>query len=147
MSKQQEVILAERLQIVEDRLIFASLPLLVLCLILWAIASVFPSSAVVLNLSIIILIVPIFCIVVIRLAEVARMWARESGDNPIYAMGLVFLLAMVIMGLFALVDSILHAGEVSDSRIGLIIGLLVMLALQYRAIIVRYLKKSQQKGE
>lgn len=82
MQQEQQFSLAAQFEIIEDRLILASLPVLLVCFILWAIGSTFPEIARIINLIVTILIIFVFCVVVIRLIEVAWRWWRDIFKRP-----------------------------------------------------------------
>ena len=137
----QEVQLAQRLQVVEDRLILASLPILILCLILWAIAAAYPALATFINLMVTILVVLVSCVVTIRLVETAWRWGTDVSDEGPGAVGSALITLLLLVGAGALVDTVMHAGIASVSRSFIIVVSLLILALQYRTIILRWMKK------
>jgi len=134
-------------QRIEDRLVLASLPVVIFALILWAVASAIPLIATAINLVISILIILITCVMLLRLVEIGWRWTlagMESDDiDPAFVFGDIGIIALLIGGVACLIDTIMHAGIASDSRTALFVGLLVLLALQYRAIIHRHMTKSE----
>ena len=148
----QQSELAQLFGRIEDRLILVSLPVLVMCLIFWMIVSAYPGIAVVGNLIISIAVLLIFCAVLIRLTEVAYRWIKRGSDTPndddlFYIPGAVGIGFLVAFDIGALVDTIIHAGQASGSRTFLMVGLLIILVIEYRAIILRYLRKKSTDEE
>ncbi|SRR6266487_4265592 len=114
----QQSELAQLFGRIEDRLILVSLPVLVMCLIFWMIVSAYPVIAVVGNLIISIAVLLIFCVVLIRLTEVAYRWIKRGSDTPndddlFYIPGAVGIGFLVAFDIGALVDTIIHAGQAS----------------------------------
>lgn len=149
-QEKQDQSLAEKFQRIEDRLILASLPTLLIALIVWAVGSAFPFIGTVTNLTITIMAILVFFVVAIRLGQVAWAWAiflknlgpETEGEVFVpYFFGLIGIGILSIGGLVELVDMVTHAGKANDSRAWIIAVLIVILVIQYRAIIVRYLKK------
>jgi hypothetical protein len=137
----QEVQLAQRLQTVEDRLILASLPILTTCLILWAIAFAYPDLATIVNLIITILVVLVSSVVMIRLVETAWRWLEESSDDSPNSTGAGLIGFLLLLGVWGLIDMVIHAGVASLSHYLMVGGLLLILGVQYRAIIMRWMRK------
>ncbi len=131
----------ERFQVIEDRLILGSLPVLIFCFVLWAIAAAYPGIATIVNLVITILVVLVACVVVVRLVEVAWQWVSDNSDESPGSVGAGLITFLLIAGIWALINTITHAGEASLPRTFVMAGLLLILALQYRTIIARWRKK------
>lgn len=143
-SKNKE--LAQRFNQLEDRLILISLPALIGVLVLWAVLSAYPVLSTIGYLIITIAVLLIYCVVLIRITQVIRDWVMRDSpglDNALLIPGSVLLCFLIAISLFVLVDMIFHAGEFSGSRTFLIIGLFATLIIQYRAIILRYLRKPE----
>lgn len=135
------------LQRIEDRLILVSLPVIIFTLILWAVASAFPVTGIVTGLVVSILLLLVTCVMLLRLVEVAWQWwdieMKSNSDNPFYIWGIISIGVLVIIGVVCLVDMVIHAGKIGPSHVALMIGLLLLLALQYRSIIYRHLASKE----
>jgi hypothetical protein len=128
---------------IEDRLIIASLPVVLASLFLWAIAAAFPVIGTALNLVISLLVLLTTCVVLLRLVEIIWRWVvaamAEEDDAFLYIFGIIGAAGLVIGGVACLISTVMQAGAAGDARTALFVGLLLVLVVQYRAIIVRRL--------
>ena len=133
---------------VMDRLILLSLPVVILALVLWAFAAALPFLAVALNLAITLLVLFVTIIVELRLVEIAWRWFTHDDPEDILNLpqfGAFGAAILVVAGVACLIPTIIQAGQASEARTTLIVSLLLVLVLQYRAILVRRLRPQLKK--
>ena len=137
--QEQDIELAQWFERTLDRLVLFSLPILIVALILWGIGSAFPALTVLFNVITTILVLIVACVVIVRLVEIAWRWSQSAEQSE--GMGTIGISLLLLIGVFVLIDMVTHAGQAGPSKIIVVAVLILILALQYRAIIVRYLSK------
>ncbi len=121
----------------EDRLMLASFPLLVLALIFWAIASAYPTVGTAFNLLSSIAVILITCVLLISCIELSWTWMKRADtqeapevEASAYGWATIGMWALICVLIGCLIATTLSAGQASAARTILIVIELVFLAIQ-----------------
>ena len=136
-EKEQEVEQESYLHHLEDLAVILSFPGFVLAMLMWGIAATFPDLAAPFNVATSLVIVSIAVTAGIRLGELVWDWWKDhiiGEQDPFWLIAIIIIVTLLVLGAIESIQTITHAGQITDNRAWLAGGAIIINILQYREI-------------